>query len=414
MKANIVYNANDHQKAFHDDLTTKFLHLSGGFGSGKTFALCQKILLLSFLNRPFAGGLVCPTFTDYHRDVLPTMEDILHDSRIKYDHHKSRHVFTMPWHSKIYVVTADKKIRGPNWAYAGINEATLIPLMRYREVISRVRIKGSPFPQIASSGTPEGLGSEYYDIFVDKPWDRSKIIYGDTRANAHNLADDFIQTLQGSFDPMMLEAYMKGLFVNMLGNRFYYSYDSFKQEDRMIVEDRSQAVHISLDFNVDPMVATCWHYTGWQIQGFDEIVISGTDTTNLMCKAMKARGYTPDRTIIYPDPSGQQRSTKGLPDIEILKKNGYDQIIHKSIAPTFRQRQLNVNNLLDKRVIRFNPDKCPTLKKDLVGVEQNKVTLEKVKTNPRLTHSSDGLDYLCDNLFPFSGKRPESRIVTFR
>jgi len=86
----------------------------------------------------------------------------------------------------------------------------------------------------------------------------------------------------------------------------------------------------------------------------------------------------------------------------------------RSSQPRFRQRQLNVNNLLDKGIVLFNPDKMPTLKKDFEGVEQDPITLEKSKKNPKLTHASDGFDYMCDILFEFSGKKPTTKIMRVR
>ena len=415
MKAEIVYNPNVAQTEYQDDLTTKYLHLSGGFGSGKTFGLIQKLFLLSWMNRPFPGGLVCPTFTDYRRDVLPAIEDILFESRIKYHHHKSEHSFTFPWsRGKLYVVTADKRIRGPNWGYAGINEVTLIPAVRYREVIARVRLKGPPHPQIASSGTPEGLGSDYYEIFVDKPLPNSKVIYASTRDNEMNLGGDYVQSLESSYDSAILQAYRDGLWVNMTGNRFYYSYDPKRNDNRTIERDYDQHIECFMDFNVDPMVATFWHFSGHKLYGFDEISVSGGDTTKRMIQAMKNKGYDPPIVTIYPDPSGNRRATQGMPDTEILRQAGYRDIRARSVAPGFRQRQLNVNNLLDKWQIEFNPDKMPMLKKDLLGVEQDTVTYEKVKKNPRLTHASDGLDYGCDILFPFSGNRAKIQVARIR
>lgn len=420
MKVRIHYDANEHQQAFHDDDVSKFLHLSGGFGSGKTHGLCKKVLKLSWLNRPYAGGLVAPSYNDFKNDVLPEMEKILDENRLQYTYHKTDHYFKFPWtKGRLYVATAEKRLRGPNWSYAAINEVTLIPLVRYREVVGRVRVKGARCPQIASSGTPEGIASEYYEVFVEKPWNGARVIYGDTRNNLKNLAAGYYEQLENSFDRIMLDAYAKGLWINMTGNRFYYSYDPNRNDDPKIgppVNERTgelEMVHVTLDFNVEPMAANIWGYDGMGVQAFDEITLNDADS-NKMALALIARGYTPDRTVLYPDPSGKNRSTKGLPDIQIFKNHGFQNIRYRSKAPGFRERQLNVNNLLEKGVIRINPVKCPELKKDLVGVEQDRVTLEKIKLNPKRTHHSDGMDYMLDILFPYSGRKPSARIVTHR
>jgi hypothetical protein len=50
----------------------------------------------------------------------------------------------------------------------------------------------------------------------------------------------------------------------------------------------------------------------------------------------------------------------------------------------------------------------PAMRKDLLLVEQDVVHLDKVKKNQELTHASDGLDYGCDILYPFSGHKPNN------
>lgn len=403
-KYKLKYNKNEHQKEFHNDDVSRFIHLSTGFGGGKTFALCQKALKLSFLNAPYHGGLVAPDFKEFKKDVLPEMEDILDSNNIPYRYHKTDHFFSFPWtKGKLFVASADKSIRGPNWAYALINEVTLIPLTRFKEVIGRVRVKGAKFPQVCSVGTPEGYANEYYEYMIKNPPKGMKVIYGSTDANAHNLHENYIENLENAYDQKWVEAYRKGLWVNMAENLFYYSYNPILNHNTKIkIEDFDQ-FHVSMDFNVDPFCATVWGYDS-KLFGVDQVKLKGAQgyRTENMIEALKVRGYTPLNTIIYPDPAGRARSTKGQPDNVILKNAGYEVRV-KSVAPSFRQRQLNVNNLLDKGMIQFHPVRCEGLKTDFESVEQDIITLEKKKNSPDLTHFSDGLDYMCDILFPFSG-----------
>lgn len=418
MKVRIRYRKNPHQKLFHEDDTTRLLHMSGGFGSGKTFGLIMKGLKLHHINRPYAGGLVVPSLPEFKRDVLPEIEEILYKARIPYKYHKTEHYFAFPTISraKMYVVSAVNKIRGPSWAYALINEVTLIKKIRYQDTVSRVRKKKAKLLQVCSVGTPEGIGSEYYDIFVENPMRGSRVIYGRTDDNAHNLADTYIPNLEAAYDAMMLQAYKDGQFVNMKGNRFYYNYTAKNDDLTITPPDDDEWVHVSMDFNVDPMTAVCWKVYGREMHAFDELIIGegvGARTED-MIRAMIKSGYTPDRTIIYPDPSGQNRSTKGLPDVQILRDAGYNEIQVRKRHPSFRQRQLNVNNLLEKGLIKVHPKNCPWMKRDLGGVEQDKVTMEKIKENPKMTHTSDGMDYMCDIIYPFSGKRPKTSVRQIR
>lgn len=407
----LEFKANKHQKEFLNDRTSKLLHLSTGFGGGKTFALCYKLLELSYLNKGMHGGLVVPDFKDFKRDILPEMEQILDANGIKHRFHGSEHWFQFPWSSgRLYVASGEKKLRGPNWAYAGINEVTLIPLIRYKEVIGRVRVKEAKFPQIASVGTPEGFASEYYEYFIENPPPNLRMLYGSTDDNAENLHGDYLENLENAYDSRMIDAYRRGLWINMSGNRFYYSYDPAKNDDANIKANDQAMFCVAMDFNVDPFCASVWQTDGHNLYAIDEIKLAGGEgyDTKKMITALMARGYTPQTAVIYPDPAGRARSTKGAPDITVLRQAGY-RVEVKTVAPSFRKRQLNVNNLLDKGRIKINPFKCKSLKKDFMAVEQDVVTLEKKKDNPALTHFSDGVDYMCDIMFPFSGDQKAVR-----
>ncbi len=433
-KLDLRWKKNIHQAEFDADVTTKHLVLVTGFGGGKSTGLVRKLMKLSYLNRHIRGGCVVPTIADFKKDLLPIFEDILESSRIKYRYHKSDKWFRFPWsRGELQVASAEKKIRGPNWGYAGINEVSLITHERYKEVVGRVRVKEAPCPQIASNGTPEGDTHWLYEAFVETPIPRSRVIHGDTRDNAMNLADDYIATLMESYDPIMLDAYLRGLFVNMSTNRFYYAYDARLQHDKDIKRIPGMECIVTLDFNVDPMCATVWHMVHIKgehgglllgvdgkpkkmLIGFDELKMGGArgaDTTRF-ASALKERGYTPDCTTIYPDPAGNSRSTKGYSDVELLRLAGFKKIKFNASAPNMRRRQLAVNNLLDKGHIRFNPVACPGIAKDFAGVQQDTVSLGKLKDDPKLTHFSDGLDYLVDVEFPLSGTKPTSSLVRIR
>lgn len=426
-RLNIHYECNAHQQEFHDDVTTDFLALIGGYGSGKTFGLVHKVLMLSWLNRPFRGGLVAPSIPEYKKDVQPVFEQIIEDHRMtRYFHYvKSDRLWHTPWRAPIEVATAEKRIRGPNWAFACVNEATMISKERFLEVVGRVRIKEAKHPQVAISGTPEGLAHYVYEDFVDKPMPGSKIIHGDTRANQKNLHPNYLRNLESAYDPIMLQAYMAGLFVNMQGNQFYYSYDPMRNHDRtlrpiMPNESGHTEFWVSLDFNIDPMCATVWQKRGAKLCGVDQIELKPHNLgghpslTDAMAGALKTRGYLPEFTTIYPDPAGKARSTSGNPDITILKQAGFDKIKYKSSAPQFRKRQLCTNNLLANGTVVFNPDVCTGMKRDLEAVEQDQGDFSKIKDNPKLTHYSDGFDYMTDIEFPLSGTKPDSRMQRIR
>lgn len=416
MKYKIHGNFNPHQKELFDDDESSLIHVSTGFGGGKTHGLVKKLLKLSFLNKDLHGGLVCPSYKDFKRDVHIEFENILQSNNIKCKYNNQDHFYTLPWtKGRLYVASAENSLRGPNWAYAGINEVTMIPLKRYKEVIGRVRVKNAKCLQVVSVGTPEGFLSEYYEYFIEKPPKNFKIIYGKTDDNSQNVHENYLANLENAYDEKSLAAYRHGLWVNMNGSQFYYSYNPAKMFNRELRPEHFTQYCIAMDQNIDPYCASIWGFDGYKIYGVGQIKLEGESgyNTQNMVDALIKRGYNPDNSIIYPDPAAQARSTRGQPDVVIMRNAGFE-VRHKSKAPSFRQRQLNVNNLMDKGRIVFNPDLMPDVRKDWEAVEQDKITLEKRKDNPKLTHFSDGIDYLCDILFPFSGHHKSVTIDKYR
>jgi len=390
-----------HQRDFHNDLHSRFLHISGGYGSGKTYSLCMKALKFRWINRQHNGGLTAPSYPDLKKDVLPTFEDIFERNNIPHSYHKTDKVFSFPWcKGKLYLFTAENKIRGPNLSDMGINEATLISRERYMECVGRVRVKGAACSQVYSSGTPEGLHNYMHELFVQKKMNNSRVIYAKTMDNIANLDQEYIAALKAAYDPVMLQAYMDGEWVNMNGNQFYYSYSTAANEDTSLKRDFKKVILAAMDFNVTHMTCTLWHLYPEGLRGFDEIYLPRNADTSKMIEALKSRGYTPDITSIYPDPAGKAQRTSGKSDHQILREAGYN-VEARLSAPRFRERQLNMNSKLATGWIKYNPDTMPKLKKDFLAVEQDPVTLGKDKDNEELTHASDGVDYLVDVVSPF-------------
>lgn len=404
----IRYRKNPHQKAFHDDLTSKQLLLTSGFGAGKSYALCMKAFQLSYLNRPYAGGIIAPSLQDFKKDMLPLFEEILQENNITYVYNQADKWFRFPWSpGKLWVTSAEKAIRGPNWAYALVNEPGILPhgFKRYREILGRVRIKGAKYPQIALAGTPEGRMNWLFEQFVEYVKEGSTIIYGNTSDNTA-LHIDYIKTLEQNYDSITLQSYLHGKFVNMNGSMFYYSFTREKNVDQTIERTKRYTVHIGMDFNVDNMTCSMWNILENPRRAvcFDEIVLNNSNT-NKLCDAIIARGYNPRDCIIYPDPTGNSRKTSGFSDVTILKNYGFQAVRFKPKADPFRDRQLCVNNLLDKGLIKIAPN-CKIVIRDLESVEQSTVDYSKVKDNKDLTHASDGLDYFLMIEFSLSGRKP--------
>ena len=413
------WNKLKHQDECYSDDKTNIITLSGGLGSGKSFTLVQKALKLSALNS-FAGGLLCPSYKDFKRDIRPLFEDILYGLGLKeYKHYwfnRSDFEYRFIWNKKpLYIFSGEKAIAGPNLAYCLINEFSLIQYDRIKEMLRRVRIKEAPYPQKFLAGTPEDIYGWVEDfvhaqnkVNEENP-DHFKLVIADTRDNIH-LPDTYRKELETMLDEKSLQIFAEGkIGVRIGSNLFYYSFTD-KNISEKAVERNGELIHVGMDFNVGKMTASFSHKVmgenGFEQHIFDEVWLGDDSNTYTMCDYL-ANKYPKDRMLITCDASGKNRSTaaaKGVQsDVGILRAKGF-RVRYKTSNTALRKRQLLVNGLLHNSKIIVHP-KCKRVIKDYRFVKQDVSTFEKVKDKDgNLTHHSDGLDYVLDYEYELPGR----------
>lgn len=413
--SHIEYNPFTYQIKFRDSTKPK-VYLSTGFGGGKTYSLCMKGFRLMNLNRVMPGGILCPTLKMYKRDVLPTMKEIIAENNIPYSYNKT----DMQWYfpdaeAIIYVFHSEDEgasIRGPNLAWGLINEVTLVDRMAFLAFIARIRLKKAKLRQLAMSGTPEGFNWNY-EYFVEKPRDDTDLIFGNCEDNTYN-ADDYIPMLRDSYDPLMQEQYIEGKFVNLTGKRCAYAFDRFKHTDNSITPLYDYPVLVSIDFNVSPMAAVLWNRVPYGLRGpnrgkiwdhdlraFDEIKIESSNTYEL-AQALKEKTSKASQVILYPDPAGASRSTKGslnVTDIDILSQAGFSDIRYNRKI-SVRDSLNATNNMFSKNRIKINAKACPNFVADCEQVVFREGVFEMDKSNSKRTHWIDGGKNMISYEFP--------------
>ncbi len=365
--------------------------------------LCMKALKLSFINKHCAGGLLCPSYPDFKKDVYPTLLQILFENKIRYEYHKTDKTFMFPWsRAPLYIFTAEKPIAGPNLAYCLINEYSLMPFDRISEMMRRVRVKSAKCRQRVLAGTPEDKFF-WLEDFIESQENAGdfRIVYADTSENTY-IDPDYRKELETMLDDEAIKVFASGQIIRIGGDSFYYSFQRKKNVNMSIAEDKDQVIHVGLDFNVGNMSASfsqkirCGDH--YEQHFFDELVLKGDSNTYDICKAIKAR-YPIERILITCDASGNNRSTAARgnvrSDVGILRTEGFA-VRFKSSNVRLRKRQLLLNGLFDKGHIKIHPS-CKLLIKDFEKVQQNKKDFAKVKDkDDKLTHLSDGADYVID------------------
>jgi hypothetical protein len=412
----IRYNRLPYQDAFQRSEKPN-VYLSTGYGGGKTYSLVMKGFELMNVNAGLPGGLLCPNFKMYKRDVLPTIRQICSSNRIPYKYNKSDFLWFFPdTQSSLYVFHAEDdgaSIRGPNLAFGLINEVTLVSKEAYDAFLARIRLKMARRLQIAMSGTPEGFNWNY-EYFVEVPRADTDLIFGDARSNVH-VASTYFKRLEDSYDPLMQEQYIAGKFVNLKGRRCAWAFDRFKHTRDDVEKIPGLPVLVSLDFNVAPMAATLWnrvpygmdprtgHALGSTLRAFDEICLESSDTYDLS-EVLKEKTIG-DHVVIYPDPAGGARSTKSkVTDLQILKLNGFENLRFKTQI-SVRDCLNALNNLLSKDHVVLNSKRC---RQSIADLEQCSFkagdSFEIDKSNSKRTHWLDGIKNMIDYEFPIKGR----------
>jgi hypothetical protein len=386
--------------------------------SGKSYNLCMKLIKLSRLNKGHAGGLLCPSYAMFKKDIYPTFMDIFDKSRIskgKYWSYNSQDkTYKFAWNDKpLYIFTAENEIAGPNLGYGGINEFSLCQWERVNQFLRRIRTD-SPYKQKILAGTPEdrhGWLMDYVNMMneqASKDPSKFKIVFGDTTENTY-IDQDYAATLEYMLDKKALQVFKEGRIVKISGDLFYYSFDRTKHcgDFKRIP---GQTVYANLDFNVGRMTCTFAHKLSTRVRFFDEFELTGnSDTPQAALEILRRYGKD---VIITIDASGKNRKTSGYSDYQLLMQAGFsqNQIRFKSVNPRFRERQLLVNGKFDKGEIEIDSS-LKVLIKDLEQVEQSRLTFEKIKDKEgKLTHSSDTLDYFLDYEFTLYINRTSSTI----
>ena len=120
----IEYSALPSQQAFHRS-KARMKGFSGPIGSGKSQALCQEAIRMSYLNPGRTGLIGAPTYPMLRDATLQAMFDVLRSNDIPYEYAKAENVlFMKDSESRILFRPLDEfeRLRGTNLAWFGVDE----------------------------------------------------------------------------------------------------------------------------------------------------------------------------------------------------------------------------------------------------------------------------------------------------
>lgn len=361
-------------------LDKKFRAFVAGFGSGKTWvggaALCKHAWEWPRVN----AGFFAPTYPQIRDIFFPTIEEVAHDWDLRTEireANKEVHLYAGGRYRSTIICRSMERpgeIVGFKIGKALVDELDVMKVEKaqiaWRKIIARLRQKADGLVNgVDVTTTPEGFKFVYQQFVkqvAEKP--EVKALYGLVQAstydNGKNLPDDYIPSLRASYPPQLIEAYIRGQFVNLASGSVYAAFDRKLNHTPAQIAP-GEALHIGMDFNVLNMTAIISVIRNDRPLSLAELTkVRDTPTmARMLRERFKDQGHA---VTIYPDASGANTSSKNASesDLTILRQAGFT-IDANAANPAVKDRVNSVNALIlndvGERRWLINTDACPDL-----------------------------------------------------
>lgn len=365
------------QLAFCEDMTSSPLIFIGGYRSGKTTALAQKMLALGVANAPTLGLIVAPTYTMVRDVVLRTILRLLQALDIPHRWHKQEHILTVgvgyPEEFDVLLRSGDNPDRlvGITAGWALIDEPGLQSEEVAAQVLTRVSDHRAKHPQLCLTGTPEGVSNWLYRWCVTDATPTTRVIRAKTTDNP-KLPAGYVEGLRARYSAEEVEGYINGEFVVLEGG----VYRDFRRakHDRRCANPLEGKIVVGADFNVERMSWVVGRIVGDELHVWAEIIREeATQTFDQADRLIRLLEDEHDKhrlpfgerdrqsVTVFADASAAHRKTSATgSDVQILRSAGFSVMCGKS-NPRVRDRvnTLNSRFRLDRCLV--DVDRCPKL-----------------------------------------------------
>jgi hypothetical protein len=412
----ITYDALPSQKRFHA-CKARFKGFSGPVGSGKSQALCQEAIRLSYQNPGLMGLLGAPTYAMLRDATQTALLNILGQNDIPFEHNKAESVLVMKDSgSRILLRSMDEfeRLRGTNLAWFGLDELTYTPEEAWLRLEGRLREPNASKLCGFAAWTPK-VYDWVYRRFID-PNTRTKgyeAIIAPPQENRHllNANPDFYKHLRESYDQRFYEQEVLGNYLSMDGSRVYPAFDRNLHVSNIQLNPALPLLW-TLDFNVDPMSSLVAQVGNNEIYVLDEIFLRHSSTHQACAAFLERYGRHSAGLTVFGDASGFAQQTTGNSDYDVVKEyfRATSTYTPKMNVPRSNPGVRDRVNVTNGRLMSASGDihllvdpKCKELIQDLeqVSYKSGSGSIDKDRDRMR-THLSDALGYLlwqvCTNL----------------
>ncbi|MCM1003564.1 MAG: phage terminase large subunit [Candidatus Gastranaerophilales bacterium] len=335
----------------------------GGYGSGKTWCGSLLGLLLAY-KYPGCRGLVgAKEYELVRKTTLVSYMEHLENFGFKagkdYTYNKVDKIIRFSNGSEILFSALDdpEKFKSLNLHWAEIEEASQISDSSFKQLLGRLRNtqRGDDWVdfryRLFGHTNPQPDKGWIWDRFVEHKLPNYRLILAPTTNNIY-LPEHFIQSMKDSFD----EEYYK---INVLGEFGNYAsglvVKNFTQDNiKELHYQPDLPLHLTWDFNVDPMSCILAHKTDKKVFYFDEFVLENTTTQRTIEAIIAKYPNHKGDIIINGDASGDNRSTQSEASNYMIIKNALKNHGYNNVK--FRLRSFNPP--IKNRIAAFNAMVC--------------------------------------------------------
>ena len=247
-------------------------------------------------------------------------------------------------------------------------------------------------------GTPKGIGNWSYDLYQQATLDPDNWqSFQYTTIQGEQVPATEIEQAKNDLDDRTFRQEYEASFETYSG-QVYFNYGPQTIYHEKITVPKH--IYIGMDFNISPMSACVATRTEHGIIVFDEIVIYGSNTDE-MVKEIRSR-YPNQQITVYPDSASRQRKTSagGRTDLSILVNAGF-QCLTRPTNPAIRDRINAVNSSLKsangQQKLWITPN-CKNVIKSLSRQIYKEGTSQPATDG--LEHMADALGYMVEYIYP--------------